>query len=141
MWQGVVVLAVEELDILNINNKCTYLTFSENRPQFAHTFLSWDSKTKNVFRFQHTTRECKKDSEKNKHHVAGSINWTKISLIPTSWILTPTHLQQAVILQSSYSFPYARAVNRELKNHDEVYDDDVCWPGKHWNENVSFGGK
>ena len=30
---------------------------------------------------------------------------------------------------------------RELKNHDEVHDDDVCWPGKHWNENVSFGEK
>ena len=32
-------------------------------------------------------------------------------------------------------------VNRELKNHDEVHDDDVCWLGKDWNENVSFGGK
>ena len=31
--------------------------------------------------------------------------------------------------------------NRELKNHDEVHDDDVCWLGKDWNENVSFGGK
>ena len=30
---------------------------------------------------------------------------------------------------------------RELKNHDEVHDDDVCWLGKDWNENVSFGGK
>ena len=30
---------------------------------------------------------------------------------------------------------------RELKNHDEVYDDDVCWLGKDWNENVGFGGK
>ena len=27
--------------------------------------------------------------------------------------------------------------NRELKNHDEVHDDDVCWLGKDWNENVS----
>ena len=32
-------------------------------------------------------------------------------------------------------------VSRELKNHDEVHDDDVCWLGKDWNENVSFGGK
>ena len=31
--------------------------------------------------------------------------------------------------------------NRELKNHDEVRDDDVCWLGKDWNENVGFGGK
>ena len=31
--------------------------------------------------------------------------------------------------------------NRELKNHDELHDDDVCWLGKDWNENVSFGGK
>ena len=31
--------------------------------------------------------------------------------------------------------------NRELKNHDEVHDDDVCWLGKDWNENVSFGRK
>ena len=30
---------------------------------------------------------------------------------------------------------------RELKNHNEVHDDDVCWLGKDWNENVSFGGK
>ena len=30
---------------------------------------------------------------------------------------------------------------RELKNHDEVHDDDVCWLGKDWNENLSFGGK
>ena len=30
---------------------------------------------------------------------------------------------------------------RELKKHDEVHDDDVCWLGKDWNENVSFGGK
>ena len=30
---------------------------------------------------------------------------------------------------------------RELKNHDEVHDDDVCLLGKDWNENVSFGGK
>ena len=30
---------------------------------------------------------------------------------------------------------------RELKNHDEVHDDNVCWMGKDWNENVSFGGK
>ena len=30
---------------------------------------------------------------------------------------------------------------RELKNHDEVHDDDVCWLGKDWNENVSFGWK
>ena len=32
-------------------------------------------------------------------------------------------------------------INRELKNHDEVHDDDVCWMGKDWNENVGFGGK
>ena len=31
--------------------------------------------------------------------------------------------------------------NRELKNHDGVHDDDVCWLRKDWNENVSFGGK
>ena len=30
---------------------------------------------------------------------------------------------------------------RELKNHDEVHDNDVCWLGKDWNENDSFGGK
>ena len=30
---------------------------------------------------------------------------------------------------------------RELKNHDEVHDDNVCCLGKDWNENVSFGGK
>ena len=30
---------------------------------------------------------------------------------------------------------------RELKNHDEVRDDDVCWLAKDWNENVGFGGK
>ena len=30
---------------------------------------------------------------------------------------------------------------RELKNHDEVHNDDVCWLGKDWNENGSFGGK
>ena len=31
---------------------------------------------------------------------------------------------------------------RELKNHNEVHDDDdVYWLGKDWNENVSFGGK
>ena len=30
---------------------------------------------------------------------------------------------------------------RELKNHDEVHDDDVYWLGNDWNENVSFGGK
>ena len=29
---------------------------------------------------------------------------------------------------------------RELKNHDEVHDDDVLWLGKDWNENVSLGG-
>ena len=31
--------------------------------------------------------------------------------------------------------------NRELKNHDEVHDDNVLLTGKDWNENVSFGGK
>ena len=31
--------------------------------------------------------------------------------------------------------------NRELKNHDKVHDDDVCWLRKDWNKNVSFGGK
>ena len=33
--------------------------------------------------------------------------------------------------------------NRELKNHDKVHDDDddVCWLGKDWKENVFFGGK
>ena len=31
--------------------------------------------------------------------------------------------------------------NRELKNHDEVHNDDVSWPGKDWKDNVSFGGK
>ena len=31
--------------------------------------------------------------------------------------------------------------NRELLNHDEVHDDDVCCLGKDWNENVSFVGK
>ena len=30
---------------------------------------------------------------------------------------------------------------RELKNHDEVHDDDVGSLGKDWNENVGFGGK
>ena len=30
---------------------------------------------------------------------------------------------------------------RELKNQDEVHNEDVCSPGKDWNENVSFGGK
>ena len=30
---------------------------------------------------------------------------------------------------------------RELKNHDEVHDEDVCRLGNDWNENVSFGGK
>ena len=30
---------------------------------------------------------------------------------------------------------------KELKNHDEVHYDNVCWLGKDWNENVSFGGK
>ena len=30
---------------------------------------------------------------------------------------------------------------RELKNHDEVHDDDVCWLAKDWNDNVSFGSK
>ena len=30
---------------------------------------------------------------------------------------------------------------RELKNHDEVHDDNVCCLGKDSNENVSFGGK
>ena len=29
---------------------------------------------------------------------------------------------------------------RELKNHDEVHDDDVLWLEKDWNENVSLGG-
>ena len=32
-------------------------------------------------------------------------------------------------------------VIRELKNHNEFHDDDVCWLGKDWNENVSFDGK
>ena len=32
-------------------------------------------------------------------------------------------------------------VSRELKNHDEVQDDDLCWLEKYWNENVSFGRK
>ena len=30
---------------------------------------------------------------------------------------------------------------RELKNHDEVHDDDVRCLGKDWNENVGFGEK
>ena len=32
-------------------------------------------------------------------------------------------------------------VIRELKNHNEFHDDEVCWLGKDWNENVSFDGK
>ena len=36
---------------------------------------------------------------------------------------------------------WSALVNRELKNHDEVHDDDVCSLGKDWNENVGFGGK
>ena len=32
-------------------------------------------------------------------------------------------------------------INRELRNHDEVHDDDVCRLGKDWNENVSFDTK
>ena len=36
---------------------------------------------------------------------------------------------------------WAPSLNRELKNLDEVHDDDVCWLWKDWNENVSFGGK
>ena len=35
----------------------------------------------------------------------------------------------------------AVVISRELKNHDEVHDDDVCWLGKDWNENLSFGRK
>ena len=30
---------------------------------------------------------------------------------------------------------------RELQNHDEGHDDEVCWLGNDWNENVSYGGK
>ena len=37
--------------------------------------------------------------------------------------------------------PVAGSVIRELKNHDEVHDDDVRWLGKDWNENVGFGEK
>ena len=37
--------------------------------------------------------------------------------------------------------PRPPSVIRELKNHDEVHDDNVCWPGKDWNENFSFGGE
>ena len=33
------------------------------------------------------------------------------------------------------------SIIRELKNHNEVHDDDVSWLGKDWNENVSFGGE
>ena len=40
-----------------------------------------------------------------------------------------------------YHLPLTSCDSRELKNHDEVHDDDVCWPGKDWNENVSFGAK
>ena len=42
---------------------------------------------------------------------------------------------------STRASPFLVHFFRELKNHDEVHDDDVCWLGKHWNENVSFGGK
>ena len=33
------------------------------------------------------------------------------------------------------------SIIRELKNHNEVHDDDVSWLGKDWNENVSFSVK
>ena len=51
--------------------------------------------------------------------------------------ISHVHLPVAVyVIRASY-----KTVIRELKNHDEVDDDDVCWLGKDWNENVSFGGK
>ena len=33
------------------------------------------------------------------------------------------------------------SIIRELKNHNEVHDNDVSWLGKDWNENVSFSVK
>ena len=53
-------------------------------------------------------------------------------------------LRNGVFQNNARSYFLSRksnAVIRELKNHDGVHDDDVCWLGKDWNENVSFGGK
>ena len=47
-----------------------------------------------------------------------------------------------LIWQADQAYYGCMLYNRELKNHDEVHDDDdVCWLGNDWNENVSFDGK
>ena len=59
------------------------------------------------------------------HHVS----WSYSEL----WLLTYFWLMLLVVCQI--------AVIRELKNHGEVHDEDVCWLGKDWNENVSKKSK
>ena len=46
-------------------------------------------------------------------------------------------------MESSRVFLHTKYISaiRELKNHDEVHDDNFCCLGKNWNPNVSFGGK
>ena len=84
-------------------------------------------------------------------------NWNMIlaemtprtSRLPVNWVRTSvTHKEKSKgVFTEGYPeniisyYSSAFAINRELKNHDEVHDDDVCWLGKDWNENVSFGGK
>ena len=64
---------------------------------------------------------------------SGNIHHTKVSLM----IKLPDKQTTIMSVPGLWVFDDIR----ELKNHDEVHDDDVCWLGKDWNENVSFGGK
>ena len=59
-----------------------------------------------------------------------------------SGLLPAIDLQQKLSnIEATFSISSPSKDNRELKNHDEVHKDDVCWLGKEWNENVCFGGK
>ena len=63
VWQRAVVFAVEKLKILNLKTINVIILLSgKTAPSWPKPFcIREDSKTRNVFRFQHITRECKKD--------------------------------------------------------------------------------
>ena len=60
------------------------------------------------------------------------INETHRNRSPCSWNKTEQGRKRNI--------PFSDTIGN-FKNHDEVHDDDVCWQGKDWNENVSFGRK
>ena len=79
-----------------------------------------------------------KKKQKKKDSLGGLLGDSKVGLKKG---LYPTTNHNGQNNWNIFCHPIQLRHNRELKNHDEVHDDDVRLLGKDWNENVGFGGK